>query len=273
MPTGQCPLCLLTKPLIQSHLASAALYPLCRAPDSDPIFVTNDVMMRSGRQLQYPLLCAECDGMLSTDGEAWLLPLVGRLDGFPFYDILTKREPYEKECDAALYAAADNPEIDISRLTHFAMGMFWKASVHSWSGSRVEPLIDLGKYGETVRKFLQRDRTFPEHMSLTVGVTPPPIVPTITMPYRGSAKRYHNFLFHVPGINFGLMVGAKVDAAMREACFVCNPRHPILLKDLAATNLQVNREVAARARKAKSVLQYVKESKNLAEYLKTHGKK
>src|SRR5258708_9475746 len=161
MPTGICPMCLLDKPLIQSHLASAALYRLCRAPDSDPIFVTNDVVMRSGRQMLYPLLCSGCDSMLSTEGEAWLLPLVGRLDGFALYDILTKREPYEKEGDAALYAAADNPEIDVSKLTHFAMGMFWKASVHSWSGSRVEPLIDLGTYGEEVRKFLRSEGKFP----------------------------------------------------------------------------------------------------------------
>jgi hypothetical protein len=273
MPTGICPMCLFNKPLIRSHLASAALYKLCRAPDSDPIIVTNDVVMRSGRQLLYPLLCSDCDGMLSEQGEAWLLPLVGRLDGFPFYDILTNCEPYEKEDDAALYAAADNPAIDVGKLTHFAMGTFWKASVHSWTGSRVEPLIDLGKYGEEVRKFLRGEGKFPKHMSLTVGVTPPPIVPTIAMPYRGSAKGYHNFLFHVPGINFGLMVGGKVDAAMREVCFPCNARHPILLKDLAATNLQVNREVAGRARKATSVMKYVKESKYLAEHLKMRGKK
>jgi hypothetical protein len=266
-------MCLLDKPLIQSHLASAALYKLCRTPDSDPIFVTNDVVMRSGRQLLYPLLCSGCDGMLSTEGEAWLLPLVGRLEDFPFYDILTKRNPYEIEGDLALYAAADNPEINVAKLTHFAMGMFWKASVHSWSGSRVEPLIDLGKCGEEVRKFLRGEAKFPEYMSLTVGVTPPPIVPTIGMPYRGSATEYRNFLCHVPGINFALSVGGKVDSEMRDACFPCNPRHPILLKDLASTNLEVNREVAGRARKTQGVLKYVKESKHLAEYLKKRGKK
>jgi hypothetical protein len=103
--------------------------------------------------------------------------------------------------DSALYAAAKNPEIDVPKVIHFAMGMIWKASVHRWNGKRVEPLIDLGKYGEDVRKFLRGEAKFPEHMALTVGVTPPPITPTFTMPYRGSATDYHNFLFHVPGIN------------------------------------------------------------------------
>jgi hypothetical protein len=265
-------MCLFSKPLIQSHLASAALYKLCRAPDSDPIQITPEVVMRTGRQLQDYLLCSQCDGMLSTEGENWLLPLVGRLDGFPFYDILTNQKPDAVDGNSALYAAAKNPEIDVPKVIHFAMGMFWKASVHSWSGNRVQALINLGKYGEDVRKFLRGEAKFPAHMALTVGVTPPPITPTFTMPYRGSATDYHNFLFHIPGINFALAVGNQVGEEMRSACFATHPLHPILLKNLAEMNLNVSKEVAAGARKAQSVLTYVKESKHLQEYLKARGK-
>jgi hypothetical protein len=273
MPTGICPLCELNKTLIQSHLASAALYKLCRAPDSDPMQVTNEVVMRTGRQLQDYLLCSGCDGMLSTEGESWLLPLVGRMDGFPLYDLLTKQKPDAVDGDGAIYAAARNPDIDVPKIIHFAMGMFWKASVHSWSRKRVKPLIDLGKYGEDVQKFLRGEAKFPEHMALTVGVSPPPIMPTFTMPYRGSATEYHNFLFHVPGINFALAVGSQVGEDMRSACFASHPLHPILLEDLADENLKVSRSVAAGARKAQSVLAYVKESKHLHEYLRKREKK
>jgi hypothetical protein len=205
-------------------------------------------------------------------GENWLLPLVGRLDGFPFYDILTNQKPDAVDGNSALYAAAKNPEIDVPKVIHFAMGMFWKASVHSWSGNRVQALINLGKYGEDVRKFLRGEAKFPAHMALTVGVTPPPITPTFTMPYRGSATDYHNFLFHIPGINFALAVGNQVGEEMRSACFATHPLHPILLKNLAEMNLNVSKEVAAGARKAQSVLTYVKESKHLQEYLKARGK-
>jgi len=273
MPIGICPLCTLEKTLIQSHLASAALYKLCRTPDSDPIFVTNDVVVRSGRQLQHPLLCAECDGMLSTEGEAWLLPLVGRLDGFPLYDMLTKEKPDAVDGDAAIYAAARNPEIDVPKIIHFAMGMFWKASVHSWSGTRTKSLIELGKHGEEVRKFLRGEVDFPEQMALIMGISPPPIVPTFAMPYQGSATQFDNFLFHVPGINFALNVGDTVGKEMRSTCFASHRLHPILLTNLADTNLKVNREVARSARKAGNVFRYVKESKHLAEYVQTRGKK
>jgi len=273
MPMGMCPMCLLNKPLIQSHLASAALYKLCRSPDSDPIFVTNDVVMQSGRQLQHPLLCAECDGMLSTEGEAWLLPRVGRLDGFPFYDILTKQKPDAVDGDAAIYAAARNAEIDVPKIVHFAMGVFWKASVHNWSGTRTKPLIELGNHGEEVRKFLRGEADFPEKMALILGVSPPPIVPTFAMPYQGSATEFDNFLFHVPGINFALDVGEAVGEEMRSTCFASHRLHPIVLTNLADANLRVNREVAGRVRKATGVLKYVKESKYLQEFLKARGKK
>jgi len=33
------------------------------------------------------------------------------------------------------YAAFRNPEIEVDKLIHFAMGVYWKASVHSWTGS------------------------------------------------------------------------------------------------------------------------------------------
>jgi hypothetical protein len=274
MTLGKCPMCLDTKPLIKSHLASAALYKLCRTPDSEPVMLTNEAIMQTSKQLQDHLLCSECDGLLSKNGENWLIPLLARMEGrFPFYEILTKVKPDIVEEDVALYAAARSPEMDVAKLTHFAMGMFWKASIHSWSAKRKEPLIDFGKYGEAVRRFLRSEAAFPEHMMLTVGVTPPPVEPTFNMPYRGRASTVHNFLFHVPGINFALSVGNQVNEEMRSACFASHPLHPILVKDLAAQNLSINRDVAAKAKKAAKLLTYVKESPHLMEYLKRRGKK
>jgi len=67
------------------------------------------------------------------------------------------------------YAAVRNPEIKPDKLIHFALGMFWKASVHSWKGGVREPLIDVGPYRETVRKFVRGEIPFPERMALTIG--------------------------------------------------------------------------------------------------------
>jgi len=157
VPIGKCPLCLAQKTLIRSHLAPAALYKLCRTPESEPVIVTPNVVMQSSRQWQDYLLCGECDNLLSQEGESWVLPLLAKSDGsFPFYDMLVKCPPDVVEGDSALFAAAKNPDIDVAKLTHFAMGIFWKASVHSWSKEKTDPPVDLGKYGERVRRFLRR---------------------------------------------------------------------------------------------------------------------
>ncbi len=179
--------------------------------------------------------------------------------------------PYETEGDARMYATSKNPEIKVDKLLHFAMGIFWKASVHSWRGGETEPAIDLGKYGESVRTFLRGETSFPEHMALTVGVWPPPVAPFANVPYRGSAENVHNFLFAVPGINFALSVGNLVTRNMKQSSFSGSPLHPILVTNFSDGIARVNREIGAKAHKSQKVLKYVKESKHLAEYLKKRG--
>jgi len=225
--------------------------------------------MQSSTQCQDYVLCRECDNSFSKNGENWVLPLLAKSDGsFPFYDILVKCPPDVVDGDSALFAAARNPDIDVANLTHFAMGIFWKASVHSWSGERSDTLIDLGKYGEGVRRFLNAEGRFPEHMALIVAVSPPPLLPSFNMPYRGSATEFLNFLFHVPGINFALDVGNLVSATIKKMCFVSNHLHPIVLTKLSGTNLEIFKGVAAKAHKARNLLRYMNESKEFAEYLK-----
>src|SRR5450756_406723 len=70
-------------------------------------------------------------------GESWLLPKLAQQDGpFPFLDILEKGSPIASKEGGLAYIASNNPEVDIEKLTHFALGIFWKASVHSWSGTK-----------------------------------------------------------------------------------------------------------------------------------------
>jgi hypothetical protein len=135
-------LCLGKKQLVDSHLMSRGLYDLCKTPDDDPIFLSNKVIMQSGRQLQHPLLCEECDGALSREGENWVLPLLAKIDGrFPLFDLLQKTPPDVTDGDLRVYAASRIPAIDFRKLTHFAMGIFWKASAHSGWGGKTTPLI------------------------------------------------------------------------------------------------------------------------------------
>lgn len=53
------------------------------------------------------------------------------------------------------------------------MGIFWKASIHSWRGRTQTPMIDLGAYSDAIRLWLRGECTFPKHVSLWVTLSRP----------------------------------------------------------------------------------------------------
>lgn len=259
MKTGICKFCLQEKPLVRSHLASRALYDLCRAPDSEPVMVSQEVVMATSRQWQYPLLCQECDGSFSEKGEAWVLPLLATIEGaFPFYDILKKVPPHVNEDDVKGYSATRNPEIDVEKLAHFAMGVFWKASIHSWRGGTNEPQIELGPYREQIRTFLRGETTFPQRVALMVVVQRPPVTQiSFNLPHQGPVTEYHNFTFYVPGIMFALAVGKRI-ASVKPFCFYSDSSHAIVLADVSDDIKGIFRAISAKAHKASKLVKYMK---------------
>jgi hypothetical protein len=260
MDFKKCPLCTQTKHVVSSHLMSAALYDYCRPEGGNAVSFNSRLVIESSRQMQHPLLCQECEDILNKGGEAWIVPLFARLDGrFPFHDLLTRVPPVVVDGDAKLYAAARNPEIDTERITHFAMGIFWKAAVHSWRGGENDPLIELGAYCEPIRKYLHREGPFPTEMTLTVGVLPPPVRHiAFTAPYQGSSLEPRNFLFYVLGIEFTLLVGNAMREEQIAASFTGNPERPILLVDFAPMVQDIAVEVMRKAHKANNVQKYLK---------------
>lgn len=260
MNPKRCPLCQETKEIVSSHLIPAALYDYCRPPGGNPVAFNSELVIETSRQQQHPLLCRECEELLNKNGENWIVPLFARLDGsFPFYDLLTRMAPAVVDGDSAMYAAARNPEIDTEKLIHFAMGIFWKAAVHSWSGSRSEPLIDLGPYAEPIRKYLKGENALPKGIVLMIGVLRKPVKHiAFNAPYRGSASDWHNFLLYILGIEFTILVGKAVGPEEREASFSGNPERPILLGDFVSVIQDIAVAVMKKARKAKNVEKYLK---------------
>jgi hypothetical protein len=83
--------------------------------------------------MQHPLLCLECEDILNQGGETWTNPRLTTVnEAFPFFAILVKHPAANEHEAGGLYSAAENPEIDVEKLTHFAIGICWKAAVHSW---------------------------------------------------------------------------------------------------------------------------------------------
>jgi hypothetical protein len=213
-------------------------------------------MMQTSRQLQHPLLCLECENALNVGGEGWLLPLLATIDKkFPLLDIIERFDADVIDGDTRGYAASRNPAIEVDKLIHFIMGVFWKASIHSWRGDDREPMIDLGPYGERVRTFLRGETPFPANMGLVVAVLPrEKAVISFNAPYRGSAQDSHNFVFYIPGVQTVLSVGKRLPAEMPAICFATNPLHPLLVADMSSDVLAMFRSIGAKAHKPKKLL-------------------
>jgi hypothetical protein len=193
------------------------------------------------------------------------LPKLATLnDRFLLYEILRKTPPDAVEGDVAIYGAARNPEINVARIVHFAMGIFWKASVHPWKKGRTEPRIELGPYSEKLRMFLRGETPFPEETVLTVGVQRADVkFITFIDPYRGSAAGHRNFVFHVPGMQFVLAVGKTIDAGLRQCCILGNPLHPITVLDVSERMMEIYRSQTSKAHRAQKLVEYLEARKRL----------
>ncbi len=221
--------------LCDSHLAPAGLYRYCQARELGPVRMTPNEIAVANEEVTAYLLCEECEQQLNRDGENWLLPKLATIEKtFPFYDLLVTGPPDTVENGVAAYACSRNQKIGFRKLTNFAVGVFWKASVHSWRKGKPGPLIELGKYREPLRLFLLREGGFPEYASLTIGIMPPEkAVIGFNMPQLRGTRPYHQYLFYVPGMIFILSVGRQVTGQQKEICFFSNPLHPIILADLS----------------------------------------
>ena len=84
-------------------------------------------MIPTDRQTQDFLLCEDCEGVLNSGGERWILDKLATWERtFPLYDLLTKVPCLFDEDGMAVYLEVQNPEIEVEKLTHFALGLFWK---------------------------------------------------------------------------------------------------------------------------------------------------
>ncbi len=133
-------MCLREAMLVSSHLMPRLVYDYCRKEEHRPIKVGDGVLIPTDRQTQDYLLCKDCEDVLNDGGEAWIGDKLARWERtFPFYDLLTRVPPLLDEDGSTVYLAAQNPEIEVKKLIHFALGIFWKASVHPWKATRREP--------------------------------------------------------------------------------------------------------------------------------------
>jgi hypothetical protein len=268
MPIQKCPLCRLTKPIVKSHLIPHAMWKRCRAPDSEPILLTEEKMVQTSKEVTAYLLCTDCEGLLNREGEHWLLPKLAFIDGrFPLMDILNSSSPLLQEPDLTVYAGSTNRRIEVGKLVHFALGVFWKASTHDWHIAHGTSLIGLGEYAERLRAFLKSEAAYPSDIVLSLTVLPPPktllgfYLPLETEPLAGFQEHFKLFQFYVCGVLFILAVGSAINPELRTICLEANPQHLILVEDVSERVKEPFKSAENTAIKTANVIKYMNKSK------------
>ncbi len=232
-----CPLCKdpTSLPIVRSHLMPAALYLKTReigAKNSRLIMVTSKTTTPTDKQIQDDLLCVACEDCLNRFGEKYALAQVHDGKDFPLLIRLRLAMPLYSGLGVEKFSG-DSVGVETDKLAHFALGLFWKASVHVWrayDGSTIHH--SLGKHEEPVQQYLRRATGFPDELALIITVctdsysqnnfyTPCEVTGSLIKSYGVLAR----------GIHFRLFVSADLPEAIQESCCVTSVGKPLFTGD------------------------------------------
>ncbi|HZU32610.1 MAG TPA: hypothetical protein VFB79_15945 [Candidatus Angelobacter sp.] len=235
MPVGICKMCFYQKTLVSSHFMPRAIYDYCRSGDLEPVKFSRKVAFCTSYQVQDYIMCKSCEDVLNDGGEKWTVGKLATMDrkSFPLYEILSKATPQFEDGGAKVYQGVNVAGFEIEQFTHFATGILWKASIHSWSKEKKKPKIDLGPYSDRLRKYLRGEAGFPEHVKLWLTIVPPEaaMIGFIEPHERKSFGGFKSYFCYIPGVLFCWSVGRQVTTELRVGCFATNAYHPFFVSN------------------------------------------
>jgi hypothetical protein len=249
-------MCLTSKELVSSHLMPAFLYDYCRKGEHRPLRFGDGAIFPTDRQTQDYLLCEACEDVLNQGGEKWIADKLATMERtFPLYDTLTKVPPIFDEDGMLIYLGEQNSDMEVKKLIHFATGIFWKASVHSWSASETKPRIELGPYSERIRKWLRNEAVFPKRTHLVIAIEKPLQAQiTVNEPYEGVPQAWRTHFMHVPGILFMLSLGGSVHESVSHLAITTQGNPINVSEGLTASFEQLMKDKLKNSRKTHAYL-------------------
>jgi hypothetical protein len=122
--------------LVDSHLFPAAIIRHCgeqTLKNKDAVWVSSTKIKRTGKAITDYVLCEPCDNSLNKYGEGWVSRHTARADGsFLLQAKLNAAKPMGTIGKRIFYAGSKIQDVQMDKLIHFAIGVFWKAAVHKW---------------------------------------------------------------------------------------------------------------------------------------------
>lgn len=223
MPQGKCKLCLNRRDLQDSHLLPAALYKMTLDPrdkNPHPVLVTQNVALRTSKQLKDYVLCSECEQRFNENGERWMMSQVDNGKDFPLLDRLNVALPFRSTSGLSAFSGTA-AGIDTDKLAYFVLGVLWRASVHKWKILRQTTSIKLGPYEEPVRRYLLGETRFPSNtFVVAIACTDFASRCSFYVPGRVRVTSHAVYFLLTRGVYFRVHMGGNVPREIRELCCV-----------------------------------------------------
>jgi len=254
-----CPLCNdpESRPIVRSHLLPAALYAKTRADGakgSRILMLTSKTTTPTDKQIQDDLLCLTCEDCLNRNGEKYALSQVHNGRDFPLLDRLRVAMPVYSGGGVEKFSG-DSIGVETDKLAHFALGLFWKASVHTWrahDGSAIHH--SLGQYEETVRQYLRGQTAFPGELVLILTVcTDFYSQSNFYFPCEVTGNQIKSYGALARGIHFRLFAGADLPDMIRDSCCITSGGRPIFAGDCSNISGHAFRFLNATSRLSKGM--------------------
>ena len=230
---GLCPLCSQQKQLEKSHYVGRALH-LLSQDDGGAVFMTPQrIELSSGKSGR--TCCAAGAKTFWPKNESYAHEWINRKDRFPLLERLNVAAPVRWTPNGTEFSGAAIG-VSTERLAHFALGIFWRASVNKWRTLGLQTTsLDLGSLAEPIRLYLRGKGPFPMGCVLLMTVcTDHGSQGLVFAPNPTRGGMFPCFSMLVRGIKFTLVMGDALPGELREACCVGSARKVIFMRDCAA---------------------------------------
>ena len=207
--------------------------------------MTPKLVTTTPRQIWAHLLCERCEQRFNNLGEKPVIALFNDAkDNFPLLNLMNSSQPLKVEAKHSEYSGRAMG-VDTEALAYYALSVLWKGSVHNWKTLLGQKsTVDLGKYQEPIRKYLNGEAGFPDGVYvLATACTDRGSQGMCFAPSLVAETRYPMYSILVRGIWFHIITTDENPAGLSELCCYRSKEKVLFKEDCIERFLQAGRHI------------------------------